>query len=346
MTTTTSPPPTITPPREAAWGRRLRALLGARIFGLVLALVILIGVTAALNPRFLSGQSVRDILLAAAITVLLASGMTMVILTRGIDLSVGSVLGLSAFGTATFMSEYQLPIPVAVLLGILLGALCGAVNGALVTVGGVPPLVATLGTLYLFRGVVYFWAGGSRISAGDIPRAFLDFGTGRILGMPYLTLIAIVVAVAVGIHLARYRSGRDLYALGSSPEAATLAGIPATRRLMTAYIVAGILAGIGGVLYAARYGTVDASAGNGIELDIVAAVVVGGVAIFGGSGTVLGAALGALLLTVINNALPTLGIDQFWQRAIVGALIIGAIALDRIVAVRNAKASRKATHVG
>lgn len=344
MTTTTSP--AVAPPREDVWVRRLRALFGARILGLVLALAILVGVTAALNPRFLSGQSVRDILLAAAITVLLASGMTMVVLTRGIDLSVGSVLGLSAFGTATFMSEYELAVPVAVLLGVGIGAVCGAVNGALVSVGGVPPLVATLGTLYLFRGIVYFWAGGSRISAGDMPRGFLDFGTGRVLGMPYLTLIAVLAAVAVGIHLARYRAGRDLYALGSSPEAARLAGIPATRRLMTAYVVAGVLSGIGGVLYAARYGTVDASAGNGIELDIVAAVVVGGVAIFGGSGTVLGAALGALLLTVINNALPTLGIDQFWQRAIVGALIIGAIALDRIVAVRVATASRKVTHVG
>ncbi len=346
MTTTTSPPPAVVPPREDVWVRRLRLLFGARILGLVLALVLLVGVTAAMNPRFLSGQSVRDILLAAAITVLLASGMTMVVLTRGIDLSVGSVLGLSAFGTATFMSEHELPVLVAVLLGIVIGGLCGVVNGALVTWGGVPPLVATLGTLYLFRGVVYFWAGGSRISAGDMPRGFLDFGTGRVLGLPYLTLIAVLAVVAVGIFLGRYRAGRDLYALGSSPEAATLAGIPATRRLMTAYITAGVLAGIGGVLYAARYGTVDASAGNGLELDIVAAVVVGGVAIFGGSGTVLGAALGALLLTVINNALPTLGIDQFWQRAIVGALIIGAIALDRIVAVRTAAASRKATHVG
>src|SRR5690625_3381271 len=154
--TTTTEPPTMAPPEHNVWMHRLRALFGARILGLVLALGILIAVTATLNPRFLSAQSVRDILLAAAITVLLASGMTMVILTRGIDLSVGSVLGLSAFGTATFLSEYELAIPLAVLLGVGLGALCGVLNGALVTVGGVPPLVATLGTLYLFRGVVYF----------------------------------------------------------------------------------------------------------------------------------------------------------------------------------------------
>src|SRR5690625_3913288 len=126
MTTTTQPPATAAP-EQNAWKGRLRAFFGARILGLVLALVILIAITAALNPRFLSGQSVRDILQAAALTVLLASGMTMVILTRGIDLSVGSVLGLSAFGTAIFMSEHQLPVPVAVLLGVLLGAVCGAI---------------------------------------------------------------------------------------------------------------------------------------------------------------------------------------------------------------------------
>ncbi|WP_127573851.1 ABC transporter permease [Georgenia faecalis] len=346
MTTTTAPTTPAARAEGAVWARRFRALLGARIFGLVLGLAILVAVTTAMNPRFLSTQSLRDLLLAASITVLLAAGMTMVVLTKGIDLSVGAVLGLSAFGTATLLSEYGVAMPVAVVAGIAMGAACGAVNGALVTLGGVPPLVATLGTLYIFRGIVYFWAGGSRINASDMPRAFLDFGSGRVLGVPYLALIALAVAVVVGLYLSRYRAGRDLYAIGSSPEAARLAGIPATRRLMTAYVTAGSLAGLGGILYAARYGTVDASAGTGLELDIVAAVVVGGVAIFGGSGTVLGAALGALLLTVISNALPTLGIDQFWQRAIVGALIIGAIALDRLVALRVAISLRKAHHVG
>ena len=345
MTASTTAPA----PEHRSGGQRpgvLRRLLGARIFGLILALALLVAVTTAMNPRFLSGQSVRDLLLAASITVLLAAGLTMVVLTKGIDLSVGSVLGLSAFGTATLMSESGLPIPLAVLVGLLIGAVCGAINGLLVAFGGVPPLVATLGTLYVFRGAVYFWAGGSRVNAGEMPETFLRFGSGSILGLPYLTLIALVVAVAVGVFLSRYRAGRDLYALGSNPEAAVLAGIPTSKRLMTAYITAGTLSGLGGILYAARYGTVDASAGFALELDIVAAVVVGGVAIFGGSGTITGAVLGAVLLTVISNSLPTLGIDQFWQRAIVGALIIGAIALDSIVARRAAATSGKASHVG
>ena len=324
----------------------LDLVLRFRALGLLIALAVLVGATAAVNPRFLSGQSVRDLLFAAAITVLLGCGMTVVVLTRGIDLSVGSVLGLSAYVTGSVLAATGMPTVAAMILGSAVGAACGALNGLIIHFGRVPPLVATLGTLYMFRGVVYFLAGGSRINASDLPRGFLDFGSGAFLGVPYLFGTAVLVLALVGVHLGRYRAGRDLYALGSNPEAARLAGIPAGRRLMTAYVLSGSLAGLGGVLYAARFGTVDASAGYGMELNVVAAVVVGGVAIFGGSGTVLGAALGALLLTVINNALPVLRIDQFWQQAIVGALILAAIALDRLVSLRAARAlSQKGSNV-
>ncbi|WP_026877661.1 ABC transporter permease [Jiangella gansuensis] len=325
----------------------LDLVLRFRALGLVVALVAVVAVTAAVNPRFVGQQSIRDLLLSAAITMLLAIGMTIVVLTRGIDLSVGSVLGLSAYITADFLQNNTgTPLPVAMLLGLAVGAVCGLVNGVIVHVGKVPSLVATLGTLYVFRGIVYFVAGGSRINASDMPRGFLDFGTARILGIPYLIIVALVVLVLAGVFLSRYRAGRDMYALGSSPEAARLAGVPAGRRLLTAYVLCGALAGLGGVLHAARFGTVDASAGSGLELSVVAAVVVGGVAIFGGSGTVYGAALGALLLTVISNALPVLSIDQFWQQAIVGALILGAIGLDRFVSLRVAASLRtKDSHV-
>lgn len=334
------------PARNPTGSTVLDLVLRFRALGLLLALAVLVGATASVNARFLSGQSIRDLLFAAAVTVLLACGMTVVVLTRGIDLSVGSTLGLAAYLTADAMSG-GLPVPFAVLIGLLVGLACGAVNGAIVHFGKVPPLVATLGTLYVFRGIVYFTAGGSRVNASDLPGGFLDFGNGTLFGVPYLFLIAAAVLAVVALFLRDYRSGRDLYALGSNPEAAALAGIPAGRRLMTAYALSGMLAGLGGVLYAARFGTVDASAGYGMELDIVAAVVVGGVAIFGGSGTVLGAGLGALLLTVIDNALPVLSIPPFWQQAIVGALILAAIALDRLVALRAARALRKkGSHVG
>jgi rhamnose transport system permease protein len=318
----------------------LDLVLRFRALGLLLALAVLVAATASVNARFLSGQSIRDLLFAAAVAVLLACGMTVVVLTRGIDLSVGSTLGLAAYLTADALSG-GLPAALAIPIGLLVGLACGAVNGLIVHFGRVPPLVATLGTLYVYRGIVYFTAGGSRVNASDLPAGFLDFGNGTLLGIPYLFLIAAAVLFTVAIFLRDYRSGRDLYALGSNPEAAALAGIPQGRRLIQAYALSGLLAGLGGVLYAARFGTVDASAGYGLELDIVAAVVVGGVAIFGGSGTVLGAALGALLLTVIDNALPVLSIPPFWQQAIIGALILAAIGLDRLVAQRAGRALRK-----
>ncbi len=174
-----------------------------------------------------------------------------------------------------------------------------------------------------------------------MPASFKALGSARLLGIPVLFLIALAVVLVVGYYLRTFRSGRELYGIGSAPEAARLSGIPVGRRVLTAFVVNGALAGLAGVLYAARFQTLDTTAGTGQELFVVAAAVVGGVAIFGGSGSVYGAALGALLLTVIGNALPVLSINAFWQQAIVGALILGAIGLDRLVAVRIARSLRK-----
>ncbi|MGK5680584.1 ABC transporter permease [Actinoplanes sp. URMC 104] len=313
-----------------------------RELGIVLALALLVAYTAIDNPRFLSGQSIRDNLLNTAILAVMATGQAVVVITRNIDLSVGSVLGLSAFTVATLMSDNQgMPMIVALLVGLGVGAVAGLVNGVLVRYGKVPALVVTLGTLYIYRGVTYSWAGGSQVNADELPRHFLTFANDSILGIPWLVLIALIVVGAGSLLMRNYRVGRELYAMGSSPAAAELAGIRVARNLLGAFVLSGALAGLAGVLYAARFGTVDAAAGTGMELNVVAAVVVGGVAVFGGSGTVWGAALGALLLTVIGSALAVLDINQFWQQAIVGALIILAICADRLVAVRIARSLRK-----
>jgi rhamnose transport system permease protein len=265
-----------------------------------------------------------------------------VVITRNIDLSVGSVLGLSAFAVATMMSaDRDLPMIVALLVGVAVGAVCGLLNGVLVRYGRVPALVVTLGTLYIYRGLTYSWAGGSQVNADELPPHFLSFANDSLLGIPWLVLIAIVVVGGVSFLMRDFRVGRELYAMGSSPQAAELAGIRVARNLLGAFLLSGALAGLAGVLFAARFGTVDAAAGTGYELNVVAAVVVGGVAVFGGSGTVWGAGLGALLLTVIGSALAVLDINQFWQQAIVGALIILAIGADRLVAVRIARSLRR-----
>ncbi len=195
----------------------------------------------------------------------------------------------------------------------------------------------TLGTLYVYRGLVLSWAGSNRINASDLPDSFGNLGTQTVLSIPVLFLLAVVVVAAVGYYLHTARGGRELYAIGSDPDAAELYGLQVRRRVIGAFVLSGALAGLAGVVYAARYGTVSSSAGTGIELQAVAAVVVGGVAIFGGSGTVWGAAIGAVLLVTINRVLPIVGIPDFWQQALVGALILSAIALDRLVSQRRAR---------
>jgi rhamnose transport system permease protein len=249
------------------------------------------------------------------------------------------VLGLTAYLTGhTFIDHPSIPVILVFLLGLAVGAALGLVNGLLVALGKVPALVITLGTLYIYRGIVLTWAGSNRINASDLPDGFQSLGTKTVLSIPVLFIIAVVVLAVVGYFLHSNRAGREIYAIGSDPDAALLYGLPVRRRLIGAFVLSGALAGLAGVLFAARYGSVSSDAGTGIELQAVGAVVIGGVAIFGGSGSVWGAAIGAVLLITINRALPILGIQDFWQQAVVGALIIGAIVLDRVLSQRRARA--------
>jgi rhamnose transport system permease protein len=317
--------------------RVVGGLLRSREIAVFSVLVALILVTTVKSHGFLfSSTGWRDLLLTPSMLVILAIGQTVVIITRNVDLSVGSVLGLTAYLTGKlFVDHPGLPIVAVFLLGMLFGAALGLVNGLLVAWGKVPALVITLGTLYIYRGAFLTWAGSNRINASDLPDAFLNLGTKQLLSIPVLTLIAAVVLVVVGYYLHTARSGRELYAIGSDPDAADLFGLKVGRRVLFAFVTSGALAGLAGVVYVARYGTVSSGAGYGIELQAVAAAVIGGVAIFGGSGTVWGAAIGGFLLVTINRALPILGISDFWQQAVVGALILTAVALDRVLTLRQ-----------
>jgi rhamnose transport system permease protein len=325
-------------------GRIVGAVVGSREFAIALVLLLVIAVTTARTHTFLfSSNSWRDLLLTPAILVLLAIGEAVVIITRNVDLSVGSVLAITAYMTGRlFVDHPGMPVIVVVVVGLAAGAVLGLVNGLLVAFGKVPALVITLGTLYIYRGAVLSWAGSNRINASDMPDSFLSLGTKQILSIPVLTIVALIVLVVVGYYLRTARGGREMYAIGSDPAAADLYGLNVRRRLIVAFALSGALAGLSGVFFTARYGTVSADAGLGIELQAVGAVVIGGVAIFGGSGTVWGAAIGAVLLVTINRALPILGISDFWQQAVVGLLIIVAIALDRVLSIRRARALIKA----
>ncbi|MDF1605281.1 ABC transporter permease [Nocardioides sp. YIM 152315] len=325
-------------PSAASPTRRvLGGLLRSREIAVGAVLVLVIVLTTIKSPSFLfSSDGWRDLLLTPALLLILAAGQTVVIITRNVDLSVGSTLGLTAYFTGRLFSDHpHLPIIAVVVLGLLFGAVLGLVNGVLVALFKVPALVITLGTLYIYRGIFLTWAGSDRINAGDMPQDFLALGTKAIVTIPVLTIVGLVVLVAVGYYLHTARGGRELYAIGSDPDAAVLYGLPVTRRIVGAFVLCGALAGLAGVVYAARYGTVSSGAGLGMELQAVGAAVIGGVAIFGGSGTVWGAAIGAFLLVTINRALPVVGISDFWQRAVVGALIIAAIVLDRVLSARQ-----------
>jgi rhamnose transport system permease protein len=326
---------------------RLVAVLGrVREAGLLIALAAIVNGVTVSEPRFASVNNVRQILLSISILAIVAIGQTLVVLTRNIDLSVASIVGVVAYEVRDILGHNPgLSIPLAIAIGLLIGAGLGAVNGALVTVGRVPAIVATLGTLYVFRGLTFALGGGRLITASQVPPDFKRIALSRPLGIPTPIIIAVGLGLVFAWLLRYSRVGRMLYAIGSNPDAARPAGIQTNRVVFGAYVACGVLCGVGGVLWGARFGSIDARAASGMELQVVAAVVLGGVNIFGGSGTIVGAMLGAVLLGTIQNALTILRLNQFWIQAISGGAILLAVTVDLLITrrLRRSLTLRRAT---
>jgi len=335
MSTTTAPA------RQAFTGRWV-GLLRTREMSIALLVVIVVAVTTINNHKFVGTHSIEQLLTGAALIALLGVGVTLVMVTRNIDLSVGSVLGLSAYVVGDLFKHYHIPVWSGFVIGILVGVVCGTINGFVVAVLRVPSLVVTLGMLYVIRGIDGVIVSGERVDPESIPNAFAEVGYRKILGVPWLAIIVIAIVAAAGYAMRSYRVSRDLYAIGSNPDAAALVGIPIQRRVFGAFLISGTLAGAAGALFLALHTQIDNSGGLGYELNVVAAAVVGGVAILGGSGTVVGAALGALLLNTINQALVASRVSAFWNQAIAGALLLAAIAFDRWLLVRNTRKAQTA----
>jgi rhamnose transport system permease protein len=318
-------------------------LLRAREVGIGVVLLLVFGVTTLHNHNFATANSIQQLLSGAALIAMLGVGETLVIVTRNVDLSVGSTVGLSAYIVGDLFKHHPgTPVILGFVVGIAVGAVIGAVNGFITAALRVPSLVVTLAMLYIIRGVDGLIVNGVIITSSNVPNAFIAIGFRTIAGIPWLAIIAFAVVVIVGYAMRSFRSGRDLYAIGSNPEAAALAGVPVARRVFTAFVISGSLAGLAGALFLALHAEVDVTGGTGYELLVIAAVVVGGVAIFGGSGTVVGAALGALLLNTINQALVASRVSAFWNEAIAGALLLLAIAFDRWLSLRVARGLRSA----
>ncbi len=342
MTTSTQfadAPQRLTPTEAHPLNNAIGNVLKRRETSIVIAILVVVSAATLMNSQFLfSGDGFRNLLLNPAIYILISVGVAMVIITRSVDLSVSSTLGLTAYLTGRLFIDFPgIPIVAVFLTGIIAGGMLGLINGALVAYARVPAMVITLGTLYAYRGLNVAWAGSTRINPQDMPKGFTALGTAQLFSIPVLTIIALIVVIALAWYMKNTRGGREFYALGSDPEAAQLYGLNVVRRNLIAFVLCGALAGLAGVLYAARYGTIDSAAGYGVELTAIGGAVIGGVAISGGVGTLWGAAFGATLLLTIKSALPVLGVQDFWQQAVVGVLIIGAIVLDRLLALRQHK---------
>jgi rhamnose transport system permease protein len=324
-------------------GRLVAALVRFRELGIVAFILLLAALVSLRAPAFLSVDNFRDILLNISILVIVALGQMMVIITRGIDLSVGAVIGLSAMMVSfTLVIAPGLPMPLVLLLGIAIGAALGAVNGLVIAAGNVPPIIATLGTMSIYRGLIFFYSEGTWVNAFEMPEGFRRLAKAAPLGVPNLILFAAAVALLVAFFLTSTRRGRDIYAVGSNPDAARFAGIRTQQVIFTVYVLSGLLAGLAGVLWASRFEAAQTNTALGFELQTVAAPVVGGVNIFGGSGGVLGVVLGAFLLGIIQNALTLVQISPFWQLAAQGLLILVAVVFDAVVMRRLRGAGRAA----
>lgn len=319
----------------------LWTLVRFREAGISIFILALVAVVTLRAPSFLTVDNFKDILLNISILTIVALAQTMVIITHGIDLSVSSMIGLVAMMVAFMVKQNpEMPVAFAVLLGMALGSVLGSFNGLIISFGKVPPIIATLGTLSIYRGLVFFYSQGTWINSFELPVSFKLLSKGTPLGLPNMVIIALIVAVVVYYFLNYTRTGRDIYAVGSNPDAAQYSGIRKQRIIFLVYLLSGVLAGLAAVLWASRFESAQTNTAAGFELQTVAASVVGGVSISGGVGTVPGVMLGALLLGIIQNSLTLIRISPFWQLAAQGLLILIAVISDKWILSRVEKTKK------
>jgi ribose transport system permease protein len=322
---------TTTPTAAAATEEREeRVLTFGDVFGRdaggLIVLLILFGAMTLASTEFLTGDNMANLARQVAIFGIIAVGQLLVILTAGIDLSVGSVLGLTGCVTAELL-VHGVGIPIAIAAGFGVGIAIGLFNGSLVAYGKMPPFIVTLGMLGIARGVVLVMTDASTIQ--PLPDSFGNIANGDFIGVPNLLWIFLAVVIVTSFVLRRTVFGRYIYAIGSNPESARLSGVPVTRVLVAVYAIAGLLAAVGGVLFMSRLNAGIPTAGTGYELNAIAACVIGGASLFGAKGGAFGAAAGALIVATLNNGGNLLAVNAFYLQIIIGALILAAVAFDQ-----------------
>ncbi len=321
-----TPAAATTPPRQRVRVKTLGDIAGRESGGLIVLLVAVGALTLA-SPEFLTGNNLANLARQVAIFGILAIGQLMVILTGGIDLSVGSILGLAGAVTAQLLVS-GVPIIPAILIGVVVGGVLGLANGVLVTRFKLPPFIATLGMLGIARGIVLVITDANTIQG--LPDSFQTVANGTVLGIPNLLIIFAIITAIAWFVLNRTVFGRYVYAVGSNPEAARLAGVPVAMVTTAVYVISGVLAAVGGVLLTSRLGAGVPTAGTGFELQAIAACVIGGASLSGARGSAIGAACGALIIGVLNNGGNLLAINAFYLQIAIGALVLVAVGFDQM----------------
>ncbi|WP_105616077.1 ABC transporter permease [Vallitalea okinawensis] len=292
----------------------------------LLGLIVLCIIIALLNPRFLTISNLRNVFTQISVNTIIAMGMTFVILTGGIDLSVGSILAFSGAVAASVMKSTG-NVFLSIIVALVIGGLIGAINGVVISKGKLQPFIATLATMTIFRGVTYVFTNGIPISGLD--QSFMIIGNGRLFGIPYPIIITIIIFIIAAYILNEMSFGRYVYAIGGNEDSARLSGISVNRIKSMVYVISGIAAAFSGIIVTSRIGSAGATAGTGYELDAIAAVVIGGTSLSGGEGSVTGTIIGALIIGVLNNGLNLMNVNPFYQSIVKGTVILIAVLLDK-----------------
>jgi len=298
-----------------------------RQLGILISLILVCIVFSILSPIFMQGRNLMSICLEATVNSIIAVGMTFVIITAGIDLSVGSVLALTGVITATLLQS-GMSVPIALIIGLLIGALCGIANGLLIAYAGLQPFLVTLGTMSLFRGAALIYTNGQPISG--LPDEYRNFVNGHVGSLPVPVIVALVFAIIGFIVLKYTKIGEYIFAIGGNEEATRFSGVNVKRYKIITYAICGIAAALAAIILTGRLGAAEPTAGVAYEMNAIAAAAVGGASLLGGKGSIVGTILGALILSALTDGLTLLNVQAFYQLIATGAIIIIAVSIDKV----------------
>ena len=314
----------------------VRWITAKKEVGIFLALMLIWIASGISNPNFFSVYNITNIVFQASFTYIVALAMTFVLILAGLDLSVGSVMGLSGVVTG-FSLLAGVPVPISILFGLLTGAVVGLFNGFLIAVAKIPGFIVTLSSQYIARGMCEFLTRGNPVY--PLPDTFTWLGQGKVrigsVGIAWPVIIAVILAIIAHIVLTQTTFGRSVFAIGGNAETSRLSGLNVVRSTMIVYLLSSCCAALSGILPAARLGSALSNAGMGYEMNAIASVIIGGTSMFGGAGSILGTTIGALLMTTVTNAMAMLDISVYLQKVVIGGIILGAVALDQFSRKRN-----------